>query len=68
MDTKSEELFPHIETIGYANRTGMHPVGSFIGWERPTVFSLPLVFRQDLDEVIAQYEDKIRLLRDLLRT
>lgn len=48
---------PHdFRIVGYANRTAMHPTGSHIGWDRPTVFAQPLVYLSDANERLEDAE------------
>lgn len=62
--TNTEDL--HI--VGYANRTALHPVGSYIGFEPgPTVFATPVVYLSEAQEKIDALNDRIEELEEDLR-
>jgi hypothetical protein len=59
-----EDNTHNLKIAGYANKTAMHPLGSYIGFEPgPTVFAQPLVYLGDAQEVIDALQAEIDLLR-----
>lgn len=54
--------------VGYANKSALHPLGSYIGFEPgPTVFAQPLVYQSDLMQLAQDYEDVLEDHRSLVR-
>lgn len=75
--TDAPEDNPHnLKVIGYANRTAMHPVGSYCGFgPPPTVFAQPLVYlgeaQDTIDALQEQLDDAhraIEMLKAMLNT
>lgn len=61
-------IFP---VIGYGNKTAMHPLGSYIGFERgPTVFASPLThvsIAEDVVDTLMQQLDDLRTKFEMLQ-
>lgn len=54
-------------TVGYANKTAFHPMGSYIGFERgPTVFATALCYVDEAQEVVDSLLELIERQQELI--
>lgn len=67
--TPADEHNPHNMVVaGYANKTAIHPVGSYIGFEKgPTVFATPVVYLSEAQDIITDLEEQIEDLKEQLQ-
>lgn len=60
LEVKDQFVFP---VIGYGNKTAFHPTGSYIGFERATVFSSELTYVSCAHRAVEQLQEQIEDLQ-----
>lgn len=66
-DEEEETNTEDLQIVGYANRTALHPVGSYIGFEPgPTVFATPVVYLSEAQEKIDNLQTQVEVLKETL--